>query len=248
MHASLVRSAKGAAPLHAVKAANLKRWLPTPPQARGGMAARGKLSARSNTSCCWSRRRGGLAVPVLGLGKGDDPLAAARVLRKRCRPAPMRSATCPEDIGGATRRSHGCSAPIASPATARRATQNRPEACVARRRRRRGGHAHRRRRVPGAATSSTRRPTTWARRNLPPPRAISPNATARSSRSIVGRRSAQEELSADPCRGPRLGASAAADRFHLGRTRPRPRSPWWARACASIPAGSTSRTPPACSR
>ena len=78
MHASLVRSAKGAISIHAVKAADLKRWL----------AGRGKREAEWLKSAGFSAKEhemilvpgagGGFASVALGLGKGHDILALAQ--------------------------------------------------------------------------------------------------------------------------------------------------------------------------
>lgn len=77
MHSSLAKSAKGAIPLHAVKAKDLKRWL----------AARGKREAQWLKAAGFSGKDGELLlVPaadgrigfaVLGLGEGRDALALA---------------------------------------------------------------------------------------------------------------------------------------------------------------------------
>jgi leucyl aminopeptidase len=78
MHASLVGSAKGAVPLHAVKAADLKRWL-------GGRAKReaewlksAGFAAKEGELLLVPDASGGLAAAVLGLGKGHDSLALAQ--------------------------------------------------------------------------------------------------------------------------------------------------------------------------
>jgi leucyl aminopeptidase len=78
MHASLVRSAKGAISIHVVKAADLKRWL----------AGRGKREAEWLKSAGFSAKEhemilvpgagGGIASVALGLGKGHDILALAQ--------------------------------------------------------------------------------------------------------------------------------------------------------------------------
>ncbi len=62
---------------------------------------------------------------------------------------------------------------------------------------------------------------------------------------IIGDDPGGEQFSAHPCGRPRRRARAAADRLELGRRRRIPRSRWSAKACASIPAASTSsRTAP----
>ena len=77
MHSSLAKSAKGAIPLHAVKASDLKRW----------MGARGKREAQWLKAAGFSAREGELllvpaadgriAFAVLGLGEGRDRFALA---------------------------------------------------------------------------------------------------------------------------------------------------------------------------
>ena len=77
MHSSLAKSAKGAIPLHAVKASDLKRW----------MGARGKREAQWLKAVGFSAREGELllvpaadgriAFAVLGLGEGRDRFALA---------------------------------------------------------------------------------------------------------------------------------------------------------------------------
>jgi leucyl aminopeptidase len=77
MHESLVRSAKGAAKLHAVTAADLKRWRASRPKREAqwlessGFAAKdGELVLIPGAS--------GVGAAVLGLGKGEDRLALAQ--------------------------------------------------------------------------------------------------------------------------------------------------------------------------
>ncbi|MGA9793924.1 MAG: leucyl aminopeptidase family protein [Rhizomicrobium sp.] len=78
MHASLVRSAKGAVKLHAVKAADLKRWL----GARGKREAQwirdAGFAAKGGELLLVPGAGGGLGAAVLGLGKGEDMLALAQ--------------------------------------------------------------------------------------------------------------------------------------------------------------------------
>ncbi|MBI3678138.1 MAG: leucyl aminopeptidase family protein [Proteobacteria bacterium] len=77
MHTSLAKSAKGAVPLHAVKASDLKAWRATRSrreaqwlQASGFAAKEGELALVPGAS-------GALSSAVLGLGKGTDRLALA---------------------------------------------------------------------------------------------------------------------------------------------------------------------------
>lgn len=77
MHASFAKSARGAIPLYAVRASDLKSWLSKRAgrearylRAAGFAAEPGDLKLVPNAS-------GGIACAVLGLGKGEDPLALA---------------------------------------------------------------------------------------------------------------------------------------------------------------------------
>ena len=72
MHASFVKTANGAVPLHAVAAAELKPWLARMPflQASGFSAKEGELRLVPGA-------KGRLAAAVLGLGKSTDCLALA---------------------------------------------------------------------------------------------------------------------------------------------------------------------------
>jgi leucyl aminopeptidase len=77
MHASLVRSAKGAVPLHAVKADHLKRWLPTRRDREAAWLRATNFTAKQYDIALVPGSSGGIASAVLGLGSGDDPLALA---------------------------------------------------------------------------------------------------------------------------------------------------------------------------
>jgi leucyl aminopeptidase len=77
MHASLVRSARGAIPLHAVKADNLKRWLPTRGKREAEWLRAANFAAKEYELLLVPNASGGLAAAVLGLGGGRDPLALA---------------------------------------------------------------------------------------------------------------------------------------------------------------------------
>jgi len=78
MHESLVRSAKGAVPLHAVKAVELKRWRKTLPAREGAWLESAGFAAKEGELALIPNARGGLAGAVLGLGKGEDALALAQ--------------------------------------------------------------------------------------------------------------------------------------------------------------------------
>ncbi len=77
MHASLVRSAKGAIPLHAVKSADLKRWLPTRGTRDAEWLRAANFSAKQYELLLVPNAGGRLASAILGLGTGGDPLALA---------------------------------------------------------------------------------------------------------------------------------------------------------------------------
>jgi leucyl aminopeptidase len=77
MHESLVRSAKGAVPLHAVKAADLPRWLSKRPARESAWLKASGFSAKEYEIALVSGSKG-IAAAVLGLGKGDDRLALAQ--------------------------------------------------------------------------------------------------------------------------------------------------------------------------
>src|SRR6185437_3324447 len=72
MHASFVRSAKGAVPVHAVPQRALKSWLERVAflKASGFQAREGELRLVPGA-------RGGISAAVLGLGKSSDSLALA---------------------------------------------------------------------------------------------------------------------------------------------------------------------------
>ena len=76
MHPSLVRTAKNAVKLHAVKAADLKRWLAARPKREANWLKSAGFAAKDG-ELVLVPAAGGVAAAVLGLGKGDDPLALA---------------------------------------------------------------------------------------------------------------------------------------------------------------------------
>ena len=77
MHASLVRTAKGAIPLYAVKATDLKRWLPTRTRRDAAWLRAANFAAKQYELLLVPNSAGQLACGVLGLGTGGDPLALA---------------------------------------------------------------------------------------------------------------------------------------------------------------------------
>jgi len=78
MHESLVRHAKGAVRLHAVKSADLKRWRALRPAREAGWLENTDFAAKAGELALIPNARGGLAGAVLGLGKGEDGLALAQ--------------------------------------------------------------------------------------------------------------------------------------------------------------------------
>jgi len=77
MHPSLVRTAKSAVKLHAVKAADLKRWLAARPKREANWLKSAGFAAKDGEIALVPAASGGIAAAVLGLGKGNDPLAFA---------------------------------------------------------------------------------------------------------------------------------------------------------------------------
>src|SRR5271167_4368834 len=77
MHPSLAKSAKGATPLHAVKAANLKNWLAGRGKREAEWLRATHFAAKDGEISLVPNAQGGVACLVLGLGKGEDPLAFA---------------------------------------------------------------------------------------------------------------------------------------------------------------------------
>ncbi|HEY4113541.1 MAG TPA: leucyl aminopeptidase family protein [Rhizomicrobium sp.] len=77
MHASLVRSAKSAIPLHAVASDHLKRWLPTRGKREVEWLRAVNFSAKDDELLLVPNANGGIASAILGLGKGLDPLVLA---------------------------------------------------------------------------------------------------------------------------------------------------------------------------
>jgi leucyl aminopeptidase len=78
MHESLVRSAKGAVKLHAVKAADFKKWRAGRPKREAQWLESAGFAAKDGELALIPNAGGGLAAAVLGLGKGDDRLALAQ--------------------------------------------------------------------------------------------------------------------------------------------------------------------------
>src|SRR5690348_9214389 len=77
MHESIAKNAKGAVPLHAVKAADLKRWLTTRPKREHDWLTAANFAAKDGELVLIPGAKG-LAGAVLGLGKGADKYALAQ--------------------------------------------------------------------------------------------------------------------------------------------------------------------------
>jgi leucyl aminopeptidase len=99
MHASLVRSAKGAIPLHAIKAGNLKRWLPTRSKREADWIRAANFTAREY-ELLLVPGSAGLASAILGLGAGHDPLALA-AFAETLPPGTYALGDLPAEIAGA---------------------------------------------------------------------------------------------------------------------------------------------------
>lgn len=78
MHESLVKSAMGAVPLHAVKADGLKRWLAARGKRERAWLESSGFAAKEGELSLVPGANGGVAAAVLGLGKGNDKLALAQ--------------------------------------------------------------------------------------------------------------------------------------------------------------------------
>ncbi len=77
MHSSLVRSAKGAVPLHAVASSGLKKFLAGCDKREAGFLKAANFTAKDGDLKLVPNASGGIAFAVLGLGDGKDPLAVA---------------------------------------------------------------------------------------------------------------------------------------------------------------------------
>jgi leucyl aminopeptidase len=77
MHSSLVKSARRAVPLHAVTSEDLKRWLKVRPEKESTWLVNAGFAAKEGETVLVPSDDGTVACAVLGLGKGNDPLALA---------------------------------------------------------------------------------------------------------------------------------------------------------------------------
>ncbi|MBV9571994.1 MAG: leucyl aminopeptidase family protein [Alphaproteobacteria bacterium] len=100
MHASLVKSAKGAIPLHAVKSDNLKRWLHARSRREADWIRAANFKAREQELLLVPNAAGGLASAVLGLGTGKDPLAFA-IFSESLPAGIYQFGDVPSELGGA---------------------------------------------------------------------------------------------------------------------------------------------------
>jgi leucyl aminopeptidase len=100
MHASLARSAKGAVPLHAVGASDLKRWLSGRAKREAVWLKAVNFSGADGDLRLVPNTAGSIAYAVLGLGKNQDPLALA-AFSESLPQGLYRFAEVPENVGGA---------------------------------------------------------------------------------------------------------------------------------------------------
>src|SRR5580693_5683091 len=77
MHASFAKSARGAIALHAVTAAETKRFLGARGKREAQILKSAGFAGREGDLQLVSNASGGIAFAVLGLGKGEDALALA---------------------------------------------------------------------------------------------------------------------------------------------------------------------------
>ncbi|HEV2561429.1 MAG TPA: leucyl aminopeptidase family protein [Rhizomicrobium sp.] len=100
MHSSLAKSAKGAIPLHAVKAGDLKRWLSKRGKREAEWLRNAGFAAKEGELLLVPKTDGRIACAVLGLGNGGDPLALA-TFSERLPQGTYALGEVPDDVGGA---------------------------------------------------------------------------------------------------------------------------------------------------
>lgn len=100
MHPCLVKSAKAATPLHAVKTDDLKRFLDHLPKRQAAWLKQAAFSAKAGELLLLPDADGALACAVLGLGKGGDALALA-VCAEKLPPGTYALGSVPREAGGA---------------------------------------------------------------------------------------------------------------------------------------------------
>ena len=100
MPVSFARNAKGAVPLHAVRAADLKTWAAQRPKREQAYLKSTGFAAKDGELCLLPDAQGSLASAVLGLGKGEDILALA-TFAEQLPAGTYRFADVPDAQGGA---------------------------------------------------------------------------------------------------------------------------------------------------
>ena len=100
MHPCLVKRAKSATPLHAVKTDDLKSFLGRRDRREAAWLKNAGFSAKPGELLLMPDDAGGLAFAVLGLGKADDPLALA-TFSERLPQGNYALGEVPGEIGGA---------------------------------------------------------------------------------------------------------------------------------------------------
>ncbi len=100
MHSSLARSAKNAIKLHAVKTADLKRWLARRTRRERSWLGSAGFTAKEGELVLVPNASGGIASAVLGLGKGGDPLALA-AFSENLPDGAYALGDVPDEVGGA---------------------------------------------------------------------------------------------------------------------------------------------------
>jgi len=99
MHPALVRRAKGATPLHAVTQKGLKAWLGGRGKREQQWISAAGFTAKSGELLHVPDANGGVSSIVLGLGKGEDPLALA-VFSESLGAGTYALGDVPKDAGG----------------------------------------------------------------------------------------------------------------------------------------------------
>ena len=100
MQVSFAKNAKGAVPLNAVRAGNLKRWLASRPKREAAYLKSAEFAAKEGELRLIPNVQGKLASAVLGLGRGEDVLALA-TFSESLPAGTYRFADVPEELGGA---------------------------------------------------------------------------------------------------------------------------------------------------
>jgi len=101
MQVSFAKNARGAVPVHAVRAHDLRRWLNTRPKREAAFLNHADFEAAEGDLRLIPDTRGAVSSAVLGLGQGTDRLALAR-FSESLPAGTYRFGDVPEDAGGAT--------------------------------------------------------------------------------------------------------------------------------------------------